>query len=151
MPVAVVVDGRPLPAYVRAYVAGGRVFTPVTPLLTDLADRVWFEGDTLVIERKGRRVRVRLSPASASQLGGAYVPAGPTLRALGASVRYDPREHRLVIVTSRQEVIASPAPPGSTAPVAPSTVFTPMPPATPRPVWSGSPAPRRTPVPFPPP
>jgi hypothetical protein len=150
-PVAVVIDGRALPAYVRAYVAGGRVFAPVTPLLTDLADRLWFDGDTLVIERDGRRVRVRLAPSFPDQLNGAYVPAGPTLRGLGASVRYDPSAHRLLIFLSKRAVISSPTPAGPTPPATPSAVFTPPPVPTPRPTWTGSPSPRRTALPFPPP
>jgi hypothetical protein len=151
-PVTVLVDGRPLAAYERAYVANGRVFAPVSPLLTDVADRLWFEGDTLVVERGGRRVRVRLAAASAARLGAAYVMVGPVLRALGASVRYDPGAARLTVQVPLRAEIASPTPfdPAASS-VAPNAVFTPPVPATPRPQWSGSPLPRRTALPHPPP
>ncbi len=55
-PVTIVVDGHPLAAYVRAYVVGGRIYAPVSPLLTRLADRLWIDGRTLVVERGDRRV-----------------------------------------------------------------------------------------------
>jgi hypothetical protein len=148
----VVIDGRPLAAYGRAYLAGGRVFAPVAPLLTRLADGFWFEGETLVVERAGRRVRVRLAPVFSSQLAGAYVPAGPVLRALGASARYEQSGHRLIVSVPLRAVVASPTPFNPALPsIAPSAVFTPMPAATPRPIWTGSPLPRRTALPLPPP
>lgn len=148
----VLIDGRPLAAYVGAYVAGGRVFAPVSPLLTRLADRVWFEGNTLVIERGGRRVRVQLAPPLADELNGTYVAAGPILRALGASVRYEPSGHRLIVKLPSRIILASPTPFNPAAASAPpSAVFTPTPASTPRPLWTGSPLPRRTPLPLPPP
>jgi hypothetical protein len=151
VPVTVILDGRPLAAYVRAYIAGGRVYAPVAPLITRLADRIWFEGDTLVVERDGRSVRVRLAPSPGQRFDAAYVPAGATLRALGASVRYDASRHRLLVSTPMRGGVASPTPFDAAAPeVAPSAVFTTVPPPTPRPVWSGSPLPRRTPLPAPP-
>jgi hypothetical protein len=143
----VLVDGRPLAAYVHAYLAGGRVFAPVIPLLAQLADRVWFDGDVLVVERAGRRVRVRVAPAFPDQLDGTYVPAGPVLRALGDAVRYDAGSRSLEVRTPAR-VVASPTPFNPTMPsVAPSVVFTPQPAVTPRPAVSGSPLPRRTPLP----
>jgi hypothetical protein len=149
-PVTVLVDGHPLAAYERAYVAGGRVFAPVSPLLTRLADRVWFEGDTLVVERGTRRVRIPLAPASAGQLGAAYVMVGPVLRALGASVRYEPALRRVTVSTPLPAAVASPTPFNPGAPsVSPSAVFTPAEPATARPVWTGSPLPRRSALPLP--
>lgn len=147
-PVAVLIDGRPLAAYVHAYLAGGRVFAPVTPLLTRLADRVWFDGDTLVFERDGRRIRVRVAPVFPGELDGTYVPAGPVLRALGDSVRYDARSRSLEVRTRAAQSVASPTPFNPAAPsVAPSAVFTPEPAVTPRPAVTGSPLPRRTPLP----
>jgi hypothetical protein len=151
-PVTVLIDGRPLAAYVGAYVAGGRVFAPVSPLLTGLADRVWFDGGTLVIERGQRRVRVQLVPPRPAELNGTYVAAGAVLRALGASVRYEPASHRLIVRLPARGALASPTPFNPAAASAPpSTVFTPSPPSTPRPIWTGSPLPRRTPLPMPPP
>lgn len=128
------------------------MYAPVAPLLTRLADRFWFDGDTLVVQRGARRVRIRLAPRFSGELNGAYLPVGPALRALGASVRYDPAAHRLVVTVSARAVVAVPTPFNPAVPsVAPSAVFTPAPPSTARPVWTGSPTPRRTGLPFPPP
>jgi hypothetical protein len=149
--VTVLVDGRPLAAYVRAYESDGRVYAPVAPLLTRLADRFWFEGDTLHIERAGRGVSVRLEPRFRGELDGTYVPAGPVLRALGAAVRYDPSARRLAVTLPKERALASPSPfDPSQRGVAPNPVFTPVAPPTPRPVWTGSPLPRRTALPYPP-
>ncbi len=146
------VDGRPLAAYTRAYLTGGRVFAPVDPLLTSLADRVWFDGDVLVVERAGRRVRVRTARGYRVPLYATFVPAGPALRALGASVRYDGASHRLIVAISTRAVVASPTPFNPAVPsAAPGAVFTPSPPPAPHPFWTGSPMPRRTALPFPPP
>jgi hypothetical protein len=145
--VSIVVDGHPLAAYVRAYAFAGRVYAPVSPLLTRLADRVWSHGDTLVIQRGDVRVRVVLAPTLPGQLGGDFVAVGPVLRALGASVRYDPAARRLIVRVPPRSTIASPTPFNPNAPsVRPSAVFTPPESATPRPVWTGSPLPRRTPL-----
>ncbi len=146
------IDGRPLVGYTRAYLAGGRVFAPVAPLLTGLVDRLWLEGDTLVVERGDRRIRIRLVPPLGAPLDATYVAAGPVLRALGASVHYEAKERRLVVAISARDVVTSPTPFNPSVPsVAPTTVFTPAPLSTPRPVWSGLPYPRRTALPFPPP
>jgi hypothetical protein len=148
----VLIDGRSLPAYARAYVFGGRVYVPVAPLLTHLADRLWFDGNTLVAQRGTRSVRIRIEPRYRGELNGAYVPAGPVLVALGASVRYDGEMHRLIVTVPTRAVVASPTPYNAAAPsVAPTAVFTPLEPQTPRPIWTGSPQPRRTALPFPPP
>lgn len=151
-PVGVTIDGRPIAAYVRAYLSGGRVYVPVAPLLTRLADRLWFEGDVLVVQRGERSVRVRLEPRYRAELRGAYVPAAAVLRALGATIGYDAAQRRLNVIVPVSWVVVTPSPFNAAIPaVSPSAVFTPPPPSTPRPVWSGSPMPRRTALPFPPP
>lgn len=150
--VTVLIDGHPLRAYARAYVANGRVFAPVDPLLTQLADRLWFEGDTLVVQRGDRRVRVRIAGGPAAPLDGAYVAAGPVLQDLGIAARYDAATRRLLVRVGERETVASPTPFNAAVPaVVPSAVFTPPPTPTPRPVWTGSPLPRRTALPLPPP
>jgi hypothetical protein len=147
----VLIDGRPLATYVRAYVAGGRVFAPLSPVLTRVADRLWFEGNELVVERGERRVRIRLASVPGDRLNGSYVAVGPVLRALGASVRYDSGSRRLSVRLSPHATVVSPAPFDATLPsVAPNAVFTPAVPSTPRPIWTGSPLPRRTPLAAPP-
>lgn len=150
--VSVWIDGRPLVGYLHAYVSDGRVFAPVDPMITRLADRIWFDGeDTLVIERAGRVVRVHLAPRERTELDATYVPIGPVLRALGDSVRYEPKGRRVEVRTP-PKIVTSPTPFNPLVPsVAPSAVFTPAESPTPRPVWTGSPLPRRTPWPVPPP
>jgi hypothetical protein len=130
----------------------GRVFVPVAPLLMRLADRFWIDGTTLIVERQGCRVRVLLASRVSSEFGDAYVPAGPVLRSLGASVRYDPHGRRLIVTIPSHDALASPTPFNPAVPsAAPAAVFTPPVPSTPRPIWTGSPLPRRTALPFPPP
>lgn len=117
-PVTVLVDGRPLAAYTRAYLIGNRVYAAVSPLLTRLADRLWVDGDVLVVERDGRRVRTLLQ--------GGYVRAGVVLRGLGVPAHYEPAGHRLIVTTPLPAPVASPTPFNSAVPrVAPSAVFTP--------------------------
>jgi hypothetical protein len=146
------VDGHPIAAYRGAYLSEGRVFAAVAPLMTDLADRVRWEGATLVIERGGRDVRVRLPNTAANELDAAYLPAAPVLRALGATVRYEPATRRLIVSIAYRRVPASPTPFNAVAPqVSPGAVFTPSPAPTPKPLWTGSPLPRRTALPLPPP
>jgi hypothetical protein len=121
----------------------------VRPLLATLADRLWFEGNVLVIVRDGRTVRIPLGARTPDALDSAFVTVGPVLRALGESVTYDARERSLDVRTARQPGVEQPQPfaPGASTSV-PRVVFTPEPVATPRPVWSGSPLPRRTPLPL---
>lgn len=144
-PVTMLVDGRPLATYFRAYVVDGRVFAPLEPLLLRLADRAWIEGSTLVIERDGRSVRVLLPGGDRSE--GAYVEAGPLVRRLGDAIVYDGRR-RVLEVWTPGGTVAAPTPYNASLPsAAPSTVFTPQPVPTPRPIWTGPPLPRRTPLP----
>jgi hypothetical protein len=148
-PVTVRIDGLPLPSYVRAYVADGRVYAPVRPLLSKLADRLWFEGNVLVIVRDGRTVRVPLGARAPDALDSAFVTIAPILRALGETVAYDARERLLEVRTTRSAGLTTPQaglPEPSSSPP-PYPVFTPEPVATPKPAWSGPPLPRRTPLP----
>jgi hypothetical protein len=146
-PVTVLVDGRPLPAYFRAYVVDGRVFAPLEPVLLRLADRAWIEGSTLVVQRDGRSVRVLLPLGDRSE--GAYVAVGPLLRGLGDALSYDGRR-RLLEVWTESPTVSLPTPYDASAPsTTPTQVFTPSPVATPRPVWNGPALPRRTPLPAP--
>ncbi|HEY2475906.1 MAG TPA: hypothetical protein VGI19_14045 [Candidatus Cybelea sp.] len=148
-PVTILFNGRPLRSYVQAYIRDGRVFAPADPLLVRLADRIWIEDGTLVVERGTRRVRVPMERTVTDQLNGAYVAVGPVLRAFGASLNFEPQDHRLLVSLPPREIVVTPSPFNPSIPsVAPSAVFTPEPPATPRPVWTGSPLPRRTPLPY---
>lgn len=139
-------------AYFDAYYYGGRVYAPVSPFVTRVADRVWFDGQDMVIELHGRRVRIKGTAVDPAALHGLYVPVGAVLRALGASVRYEPSLHRMTVQLTPRTVVASPSPFNAREPEAlPTAVFTPTILPTPRPVWTGSPLPRRTALPLPPP
>jgi len=146
--VAILVNGAPVATYVHPYEAHGEVFAPVRPFLTRFADRLWFDGGTLVIERGGRLVRVPLPARMPDALDRAYVAIAPILRALGERVEYDPQRRLVEVRSACSAPIAAPTPFVTLAhPIVPRAVFTPMPVATPRPVWTGPAIPRRTPIP----
>lgn len=144
--VTVTIDGRPVLAYHAAYLLGGHVYAPLRPFVTRVAYRLWYEGETLVIARGDRQVRLRLQPRQPSALDVAYVPLADILRGLGAAVTYQPNH---LEIRTRYIPLSSPTPFNPALPsAAPQTIFTPVPVPTPRPVWSGSPLPRRTPLPI---
>ncbi len=147
-PVTISIDGRLLMQYVRAYVSAGRVYAPVSPLLRRLADAVWFDGSRLVVRRAGRQLGVPLAGGSWAAPQSAFVEIAPVLRFLGDAVRYDAQSRRLDVRTPPPAPLDSPTPyqPQPQA-QAPRAVFTPSPQPTTRPVWTGSPLPRRTPLP----
>jgi hypothetical protein len=145
-PVTIWIDGRRLQQYVHAYAAGGRVYAPVSPLLRGLADAVWWDGATLVIRRGNRQLRVVLPSGNWASQQTSFVPVGPMLRFLGDAVTYNARTRRLDVRTAPAEPFESPTPYQPIEQV-PQPVFTPMRSPTPKPVWSGSPLPRRTPLP----
>ena len=150
-PVAVLVDGRPLRSYASAYVQNGHVFVPLAPLVSHLADRSWFEGEVLVLQRDGRSVRVRVSHRDADELEVTFVPARAIFAQLGDDVDYYGRAKQLEIRVRRRAVVALPTP--YAAPIVtivPREIFTPSPGPMPQPAWTGPPLPRRTPLPNPP-
>lgn len=146
----VIVDGRRVPQYARAFVANGRVYA-TTSLVGSLADRMWIAGRTLTVQRDGRVVRVSLPTGWPANRDATYVAIAPVLRGLGDSVRFRAAARILDVRTPRGVPVSMPtpfAPPAVAPPL--RSIFTPEPVATPRPVWTGSPLPRRTPLPFPP-
>ena len=144
----VVVDGRPIESYNGAYATAGRVYAPLRPFVTALADRIWFDGNVLVIVRDGHTVTIRMQSRAPDALDHAYVPLAPVLRSLGEIVQFE--TGRVIVRTPAIPTVASPTPFDPAVPSAsPWPVFTTAPSATPRPVWTGSPIPRRTPLPFP--
>jgi hypothetical protein len=147
--VTVVLDGKTVRSYTGAFESSGRVYAPLRPFVTGIADAMWFDGDSLVIVRDGRSVTVRIPSREPDALDHAYVPLAPILRSLGETVEYEPIG-RVVVRSPYEAVIATPTPFDPTAPSALARpVFTPAPVATPRPIWTGSPLPRRTPIPYP--
>ena len=147
-PVIVVLDGQPVMSYTGAFESEGRVYAPLRPFVTRVADRMFFEGDSLVIVRDGRSVIVRMSAREPDALDHVYVPLAAVLRSLGLGVEYNAGQ--VNVRTSLQLVVATPTPFDPSAPFAtPNAVFTPIPTPTVRPVWTGAPLPRRTPIPYP--
>lgn len=145
--VTVLLDGKIVDAYNRAYSASGHIYAPVKPFVTKMADRVWFEQNTLVIVRAGRMIRVRVPSHHPDALNEVYVPLASVARELGANVRFLGRAG-VEVTMPRAQKPETPAPFDASAPqVSPHAVFTPIASATPRPVWTGSPLPRRTPLP----
>jgi hypothetical protein len=121
----------------------------VQPFVTRVADRLWYSGDRLAVQRNGRVVLVRLAQRDPDALQDNFVPLRAVMTALGADVQYDRAQSVVNISLPQHPVVALPTPFDAAAPqVAPTVVFTPTPEATPRPVWSGSPLPRRTPLPY---
>jgi hypothetical protein len=139
--VTVVVDGAVVRSYQPASLRCGRTYAPLDPFVTRLADRIWYDGRTLTIERGARVVRLWFGRKPRVVLLGAVV------RGLGGSITYG--DHRVDVQFPR-EPIATPSPFDSAfANTSPRVVFTPEPSPTVRPVWSGPPLPRRTPIPVP--
>ncbi len=148
--VTVLLDGRPVSAYVRAFASAGRTYAPLAPYVTRVADRLSYDGSTLVIVRGARSVRLRLIGVAPDALDREYVAIAPLLRDLGESVGYDARRRTVEVDSPSARVVTTPAPFDPNAPqVAPRVVFTPTPIPAPPLVWHGTPAPRRTPLPFP--
>jgi hypothetical protein len=144
--VTVAIDGRPVLAYHAAYLYGGHVYAPLRPFVTRLAYRLWYEGDSLIIARDDRQVRIHLRQRQPNALDVVYVPLASVLRALGVAVSYHSGH---VDLRPGYIPLMSPTPFDAALPsAAPQAVFTPVPVPTPRPVWTGSPLPRRTPLPI---
>ena len=145
--VTILLDGKIVNAYNRAYSASGRIYAPVKPFVTRMADRVWFEKNTLVIVRSSRMIRVRVSSHHPDALDEVYVPLATIARELGGDVRYHGRAD-VEVRMPRPGKPETPAPFDASVPqVSPHAVFTPIVSPTPRPIWTGSPLPRRTPLP----
>ena len=148
-PVTVALDGRRVADYVRAQLAGGRVYAPLS-LLRMLVDRMWIDGGSVFVERAGRRTRLPFAVRFCGNADVTCVEIGPVLRALGDSVYFRAPSRTLEVRTPPARPVASAQPfRGTNVPV--RDVFTPEPQATPRPTWSGSPLPRRTALPALPP
>jgi hypothetical protein len=147
--VTVFVDGRPLAAYAGAYLRNGRVYAPIDPLVLQVADRVWFEPGALIVERGQRRIRIPLHAGFTEEPAIGYLAIGPLLRALGDRVAYDGAHRRLEVESPPQRRPAATPTPFVPTVQASRAVFTPDPVPTARPVWSGPPLPRRTPLPAP--
>jgi len=120
---------------------------PVVPFVARCADRIGYQGNKMVIRRDGRVARALTGMVEPTNLQAYYVAVVPLLRALGSQVSYDPATRMLFVRCQARKPLRTPGPNEQRTPqVAPTTVFTPEPVPTPRPTFSGSPHPRRTPI-----
>ncbi|GAC1400253.1 MAG: hypothetical protein NVSMB59_21950 [Vulcanimicrobiaceae bacterium] len=152
--VTIVIDGRRVDASDPARIANGVTVAPFAPFVFDLAERIDPQGGRLVrVTRGGRDVVVRLAHGSlpccidaSVPLDDVRIPLATVARALGASVAYDAPTHTLAIDTIPIPIATLTATPY--VPPVPGSVptFAPTSSPPPRPVVSGIPHPRRTPV-----
>ncbi|GAC1614480.1 MAG: hypothetical protein NVS9B12_15310 [Vulcanimicrobiaceae bacterium] len=133
-------------SYNPPYFVRGHVEAPVAPYVTHVADLIGYTGAVMIVRRGPAEVRIRTGARDPKSLQALYVPVAVILRGLGATVSYD--AHRRVLqIEMRTNFAVGTMRPSRASPVSPlGGVFTPEPIATPRPVYTGSPHPRRTPV-----
>jgi hypothetical protein len=138
--VTVVLDGSVIRAYEPAFVRDGRTYAPLDPFVRRCADRIWFDGRSLVVQRGGRTFTMRFAHMPH------VVPLAPLVRGIGGEIAY--RKGRVSVRFPRTAVV-TPTPFDPAAPSSPPRVlFTSAASPTPRPSWDGIPLPRRTPLPF---
>jgi hypothetical protein len=144
----IVLDGMPLRSYNKPYIDRGHVMVPIEPYVTALAASIEYDGRALIVRRGDAFAQVPM--ASAPPPGrylNTYVAFASIARTLGAQVRFDARTQTLYVQLP-PAAFATPTPFNAAVPrVAPTAVFTPSPAQTARPAVTGSPLPRRTPVP----
>jgi hypothetical protein len=144
----VVLNGTIVHSYSPAYVVHGHVIAPLEPYVTAVAATIGYSGSQLIVTRGDRFAQLPVAANTApAQWAQTYVEIAPLMRSLGVRVAYDAQLRRLELDTNGS-IVVTPTPFNPAVPAAaPSNVFTPAPTATPRPQVSGSPAPRRTPLP----
>lgn len=148
--VTVVLGGIPIPASQPAWVSSdGFVFAPLDPIVRKVAQRVEFDArGAITLERDGRRIVVRPPEEAVREADGTvYVRLGTVVRELGGSIDFDAVRKVVTIEMPGPLPVTTATPFNPANPsVAPTIVFTPQPTTTPRPVPSGIPQPRRTPI-----
>ena len=159
--VTVLLDGRPIDASVPAVLFRGTIVAPLDPFVRRLANRIEFDPATGVIRiaRDGSTAELAIGARTLrgdSKLealpiapflrdGQPQIPLAAVARALGATVSYDARSRTVEIIGPPAAELESPEP--VFVPVGPPrATFTPQPVSTPRPVVTGIPQARRTPV-----
>jgi hypothetical protein len=147
--VSVLLNGRPVRSYRAPYLRAGRVIAPLEPFVTSVAASIEYSGATIVVRRGDRfsQIPVARQPQPNS-LQSTYVAIAPLLRPLGVTLRYD-AQARVLFIDVLPAQLATPTPFNPAVPFAPvQSVFTPTPAPTPRPIFTGNPSPRRTPLPY---
>jgi len=161
--VLILLNGAVVASVPPARVLFGHVMVPVTAGATRWTDRTAVDGNTITIERGGRRCVLHVGidaldcdgherPAGVAPFGRAgvaFVPLAEVVRALGGRAAYDARTRTLALDFPPSGALATAAPFDPSAPaVTPSPTVAPGPTAVPPgPVTLGSPLPRRTAIP----
>jgi hypothetical protein len=165
--VVVILNGAIVASAPPAQLLFGHVMAPLAPVVTHFTQRAVLDGDTITLVRSDRTCVLhvgsdaitcdgvaRTLPVAPFGRGGiAYVPLAEVARALGGVAAYDPHTGIVALDVPPDTVLKTPAPFDPSAPQAsPTAIFTPSPvpvpvPATPRPLETGSPQPRRTAIP----
>ena len=143
--VTIIIGGAPVQSYNRPYILRGRVMAPIVPFVARCSDRISYQGKMMIIRRDDRVARVLSGTVEPRTLQAYYVAVAPLLRSLGAQISYDRVDRKLFVRCLPMPPLQTMAP-QLTPHVAPTTVFTPEPASTPRPIYTGSPHPRRTPI-----
>jgi hypothetical protein len=146
---SVVLNGTVVHSYNAPYVRGGHVMAPLEPFVTSVAASIEYSGGMLVVRRADRFAQVPMQqPLHPEHFESVFVELAPLLRTLGARVSYD-AARRALMVEAPSDPLATPTPFNPAVPsVAPRVVFTPSPVQTERPIVTGTPAARRTPLPL---
>ncbi len=144
----VILDGVPLRSYEPARLRRGHIVAPIAPYIVRTATRIEVHDGVMTVRRESFTANIRIASASMDALERTFVRIAPIYRALGERCTYDPRTRTLTVRTPRVQDLRTMEPYDSNAPwVQPTRLFTPEPVVTPRPTFSGSPRPRRTPIP----
>lgn len=147
IPIALFLNGSPVVSYNSAFLKGDRILAPIAPLFTQIADRIAYESGTLRIFRGDRFTQVRVRTVAPTDYPKTFIAIGSALRDLGLGVRFNGAERALYITTPSALPKPSMTPFNPNVPrPAPTMIFTPEHVATPRPVFTGAPRPRRTPI-----
>jgi hypothetical protein len=161
--VLILLNGAVVASVPPARLLFGRVMAPVTAAVTRWSDRTAVEGNTITIERDGRRCVLRVAVdalncdgrerasgvAPFGRAGVAFVPLAAVVRALGGSAAYDARTRTLALDFPPARTLERPTPfDAAAAAVTPLPVPAQAPTAAPPgPLTLGSPLPRRTAIP----
>jgi hypothetical protein len=139
-PLVVVIDGSAIVSSQPPTLDRGVVRVPLDPFMRRLASRIDVDNSTCTVTfaKNGRNVVLSFGarPTRSPYLreGEARIPLAYVARRLGYEVSYDARARVVTVLSPPAEPVAS------------MVIFAPSAPATPRPVVTGVPLPRRTPT-----
>ncbi len=144
--VTIVINGSIVSSSAPARMAGGRVISPLTPVIARLGSRVVYDPKrrTVTIERNGEQIVV---PVILIDDDAPYIEVGRVVTGLGGSATFDSRTRTLAIVMSEAAPIATPTAYRGTFSSGAAPLATPHVLPVPPPVGGAMPQPRRTAIP----